>query len=270
LNNFFKKNRTVDMAMQAPWFGLYSKQGPTYAGSRILASDLILNGGRPIYAGPNNYYLFYSLEAKTWGVGLNYTNASGVLYAHDNHMPTLCPENAKGWKINDPSFNYLVTKESSTFVMDPSVVDFAQRAKRERRFVLLKSLHLQQKTRKDQWKTKQKEKRMKQKEKRMKHRHILWKRAQMFGNTTIADEMSPQDMNTTDEATSDDIITVDENNTAADETVVEDATLAGEMPNELEETEATENNPDAETPQVTTTADETATADTAASDEERL
>merc|ERR1719282_1533227 len=85
-------------------------------------------------------------------------------------------------------------------------------------------------------------------------RHLQWKRAQMDGNTTIADEMSPQDMNTTDEATSDDIITVDENSTAADETVVEDATLAGEMPNELEETEATENNPDAETPQVTTTA----------------
>jgi len=258
-NNVYKLNRSVNMEKQAPWFGNYSKTTTVLWGNATVTPDPLFHGGRPVYAGPNGYYLFYGSESKNWIVSRNIKSArarSGAemigswmpdAYAYF-HLHTKCPENAGGWKFPKPGFEYLMSKDSTIVVADPNaaVESFGSTAmyKKRKKYQILEAKH-----------------------KRAGERAKKRKMANMEDNATAAEEMIPQDNLTTDE-------TLPEHKTIADGTVPEDKTTeeeaalentsTGKVSKELQEVnETTEPTFDAETPQVTT-ADETATADTTA------
>mmetsp|Transcript_96007 Transcript_96007/g.253603 ORF Transcript_96007/g.253603 Transcript_96007/m.253603 type:complete len:881 (+) Transcript_96007:103-2745(+) len=258
-NNIYKLNRSVNMEKQAPWFGNYTKVTKVVKGNSTFVPDPLFHGGRPVYAGPNGYYLFYGSESKNWIVSRNIKSArarSGAemigswmpdAYAYF-HLHTKCPENAGGWKFPKPGFEYLMSKDSTIVVADPNaaVESFGSTAmyKKRKKYQILEAKH-----------------------KRAGERAKKRKMANMEDNATAAEEMIPQDNLTTDE-------TLPEHKTIADGTVPEDKTTeeeaalentsTGKVSKELQEVnETTEPTFDAETPQVTT-ADETATADTTA------
>mmetsp|Transcript_43152 Transcript_43152/g.116021 ORF Transcript_43152/g.116021 Transcript_43152/m.116021 type:complete len:662 (+) Transcript_43152:3-1988(+) len=163
-NNIFKLNRSVNTEKQAPWFGNYSKTATVTWGKQTFVPDPFFHGGRPVYAGPNGYYLFYGLETKNWMVGKNIKSARAhngpelvgswmpESYAFDYHMHTKCPENTKGWKIPKAGFDYLKSKDSTIAVTDPNAAEvqsFESLAeyKKHKRFKILELKHQRAKKR---------------------------------------------------------------------------------------------------------------------------
>ncbi|CAK0866348.1 unnamed protein product [Prorocentrum cordatum] len=131
-NNIYKLNRSVNLEKQAPWFGNYTKVTKVVKGNSTFVPDPLFHGGRPIYAGPNGYHLFYALESKYWMVGKNVAAArarSGKelvgnwlpeSYAYDYHMHTRCPEYTNNWKTVRAGFEYLSSKDSTILVTNPN------------------------------------------------------------------------------------------------------------------------------------------------------
>jgi len=235
-NNVYKINRSVNMEKTLPWFGNYSKTTTVLLGKRAITPDPFYHGGRPMYAGPNGYYLFYGLETRNWLVGRNIKMARArnggemvgswlpEAYAFDYHMHTRCPELTKSWKFPKPEFKYLQNlKESTVIVTDPNAAEAHG----------FESLAM--------YKKHMKYKFLELKHKRAKKRRM----AKMEEDNTTADDMITQDSITTDETISEDKTTADEavseDNTAADETAPEDkATTKETAPEEAEAKQAVE------------------------------
>ncbi|CAK0894223.1 unnamed protein product [Prorocentrum cordatum] len=246
-NNIFKLNRSVNTEKQAPWFGNYSKTATVTWGKQTFVPDPFFHGGRPVYAGPNGYYLFYGLETKNWMVGKNIKSARAhngpelvgswmpESYAFDYHMHTKCPENTKGWKIPKAGFDYLKSKDSTIAVTDPNAAEvqsFESLAeyKKHKRFKILELKH-----------------------QRAKKRRMAKMEAATEDETATADTTAveqPKELEeakapteTKSDAETPQAATADESATAA-------STTAVEQPKELEEAKApTETNADADAAQ---------------------
>jgi len=77
---------------QRAWLGVYNRTG--------IVSDADFNGGRPIYAGPGSYFLYFVEKKGNWMVGLNHSKDIAEGYSH-KRAP--CPQEATEWKHLSPT-----------------------------------------------------------------------------------------------------------------------------------------------------------------------
>jgi hypothetical protein len=97
IGNISINSSVTDKMKRTRWFGSYNKTP--------IAPDPVRHGGRPVYSGPNHFYLYYGSEQGQWMIGLNIsphgvelepwvTGLTGL------NKDMLCPEPTKHWKDN--------------------------------------------------------------------------------------------------------------------------------------------------------------------------